>query len=158
MSHPSQEAQGLYEGESQIDETQCVHAELEGMQQLPQGAVVNVNASCVKRLQQNADASFRALSDYEAKRQRLSRIEKTMEELEKQKNELERGIKTTKTHVQNEETRIKEALRLCFERQTENKKEARKIIAQECELAELQKEIDETAANMNKCRREIQDL
>ena len=154
----SQEAQPFNDEETQIAETQDVGEEEDGMQHLQQNANVNVNALCGKRLQQNAEESFRAFSDYEAKRQRLSRIEKTMEELDKQKNELQRGIKTTKTQVQNEETRIQEALRLCFERQTENRQAARKIIAQECELAELQKEIDETAANMNKCRREIQDL
>tara|TARA_Y100000389_G_scaffold15396_1_gene13668 strand:+ start:73178 stop:73648 length:471 start_codon:yes stop_codon:yes gene_type:complete len=154
----SQEAQPLYGEESQIPETQYVGGEEEGLQQLQQDVNANVNASCVKRLQENADASFRAWSDYEAKQRRLSRIEQTMKELEIEKNELERGINTTKTHVQNEEARIQEALQHCFERQMQNKKEARKIIAQESELAELQKEINETVANMKKQRREIQNL
>ena len=154
----SQEAQPLYGEESQIPETQHVGGEEEGLQQLQQDVNANVNASCVKRLQENADASFRAWSDYEAKQRRLSRIEQTMKELEDEKNELDRGIKTTKTHVQNEEARIQEALQHCFERQMQNKREARKIIAQECELAELQKEINETAANIKRQRQEIKNL
>ena len=112
----SQEAQPLYGEETQVAETQDADGGGEGMVQAQPDASINVKASCVKRLQENADASFRAWSDYEAKQRRLSRIEQTMKELEDEKNELDRGIKTTKTHVQNEEARIQEALQHCFER------------------------------------------
>lgn len=154
----SQEAQPLYGEETQVAETQDADGREKGMLQAQPDANIKVNALCVKRLQENADASFRAWSDYEAKQRRLSRIEQTMKELEDEKNELERGIKTTKTHVQNEEARIQEALQHCFERQMQNKREARKIIAQECELAELQKEMNETAANIKRQRQEIKNL
>lgn len=109
-------------------------------------------------LQRTYDASLRAQEEWNAKRRRLARAEKTMQALELQENELRQGITDDTARAQKELGEIEEDEARCLQRRTQNEALYRKISGQKSEYKELRREVDEARKKVAMQCKEIKDM
>lgn len=111
-----------------------------------------------RNLQRTCDASLRAQEDWNAKRRRLARTEKTVQALELQETELARGITDATARVEKELSEIEKDEARCLERRMQNEARFRKISGQQSELGELRQELDEARQKMAMQSKEIKEM
>lgn len=109
-------------------------------------------------LQRSYDASLRAQEEWNAKRRRLARTEKTMQALELQENELRQGITDDSARAEKELGEIEEDEARCLERRIQNEALHRKISGQKSEYEELRRELDEARKKVAMQCKEINDM
>lgn len=109
-------------------------------------------------LQRTYDASLRAQEEWNAKRRRLARAEKTMQALELQENELQQGITDDTARAEKELGKIEEDEARCLERRIQNEAVYRKITGKKSEYEELRRELDEARKKVAMQCKEIKDM
>ena len=121
-----------------------------------------VDRTCLDEHEQNLqriyDASLRAQEEWNAKRRRLARTEKTTQELELQEKKLWQSMTDDTAHAKKEFGEIEKDEARCLERRIKNQAVFRKILGQQSEYKELKRELEEARLEVAMQCKEIKDM